>query len=160
MQFSKTLLALAAAVSAVSAASVTFVTLDDETRTVYFTASAGLGYPDIDPITVSSEKNTTVTFPDVYNGKFYAIKESQTTDGQHMLGEVTFGGSESTTFFDVSAIDNPADKDNVKEMYPASALTPVSGCPVFPCNNAYYHPDDVQTKATSEVDLITTLGTA
>jgi hypothetical protein len=34
----------------------------------------------------------------------------------------------------------------------------MSGCEEFPCDNAYYLPDDVQTKTTSEDHLITTLG--
>lgn len=34
-----------------------------------------------------------------------------------------------------------------------------SGCKVFPCNTAYYAPDDIQTASTTEVDLIVTLGT-
>ncbi len=57
--------------------------------------------------------------------------------------------------------------NGVKKLYPAglsaSALTSTlstSGCDIFPCANAYYLPDDVQTKATQETDLVCTLGTA
>jgi hypothetical protein len=43
-------------------------------------------------------------------------------------------------------------------MYPKSNYHPVSGCKLFPCQNAYYLPDDIQTKATLQTDLICTLG--
>lgn len=157
MQFSKTLLALAAAVSSVSAATVTFVTLDSAVRTIVFTPNAGNA--EIASVKVSNKEETTVTFPDVYAGNFYAIKEGESYF-QGMLGEVTFGGANGATYFDVSAIVNATDKDNVKQMWPAESKSPKSGCRVFPCNNAYYLADDVQTKVTDETDLITTLGSA
>lgn len=52
----------------VSANSVTFWTLDNNVRTLYFTPSLG------SPVTVSSDANTTVTFPSEYSGNFYAVK--------------------------------------------------------------------------------------
>lgn len=75
-----------------------------------------------------------------------------------MLGEVCFNSWGGISFFDVSAIVNPNDKNNVKQLWPASAATPVSGCTTFPCNDAYYLPDDIQTKGTNEDDLVCTLG--
>jgi hypothetical protein len=75
-----------------------------------------------------------------------------------MLGEVSLNSWNGLTYFDVSAIVDPSDHDNVKQMWPVKSQTPMSGCEVFPCNNAYWLPDDVQTKATSETDLMTTLG--
>ncbi|KAF7554221.1 hypothetical protein G7Z17_g3085 [Cylindrodendrum hubeiense] len=155
MQFATALLAFAATVSTVAANTVTFWTLDDATRTIIFTPSAG--HAEIESITVNHKKNTTVTFPEGYIGNYYAVQEGATA-APGMLGEVTFNGWNGLTYFDVSAIVNPADHDNVKQMWPASALEPMSGCEVFPCNNAYYLPDDVQTKVTEEVDLISTLG--
>ncbi|KAH6892286.1 hypothetical protein B0T10DRAFT_292315 [Thelonectria olida] len=157
MQFAKTLLALAAAVSSVAAGTVTFKTLDDKVRTVVFTPSEG--HPQIESVTVSSKEDTTVTFPESYIGNFIALQQGESYQNG-MLGEVTFGGWEGKTYFDVSAIVNATDKHNVKQMWPASAKTPISGCEVFPCNNAYYVFNDVQTKVTEEVDLITTLGSA
>jgi hypothetical protein len=155
MQFTTSMMALVGSAALASAASVTFKTLDDLTRTVYFTPSAG--HPAMEPVTVSSAEDTVVTFPDVYVGNYHAVVEGQANvDG--MLGEVNFGGWNGMTYFDVSAIVNPGDKNNVKKMWPKGSQEPVSGCDVFPCNNAYYLPDDVQTKVTHEVDLITTLG--
>jgi len=58
----------------------------------------------------------------------------------------------------VSAIVDANDHGNVKQMWPKSSQSPMSGCVVFPCNNAYYLPDDVQTKVTTERHLISTLG--
>ncbi|KAI5461361.1 hypothetical protein BGZ63DRAFT_424255 [Mariannaea sp. PMI_226] len=154
MQFSTIVMALAAAATSVVANKVTFVTLDSAVRTIYFTSSNGF---NIDPVTVSSSEETTVDFPDTYIGNFYAVKEGG-SNAPGMLGEVTFGGWNGATYFDVSAIVNPDDKDNVKQMWPAESKSPISGCEHFPCNDAYYLPDDVQTKVTNEVHLITTLG--
>jgi len=155
MQFATSVLALVASAAVSSAASVTFWTLDDVERTIYFTHN-----PEstaIDPVVVSSAEKTTVNFPDAWVGNYYAVpKGSENVPG--MLGEVQFGGWNGLTYFDVSAIVTPGDHDNVKQMWPAGSQTPMSGCEVFPCNNAYYLPDDVQTKVTSEVDLIQTLG--
>lgn len=155
MQFSTMISGLVAAATAANAATVTFWTLDDVQRTVYFTPS--VGNAEIAPVNCDNTKNVTVTFPDNYIGNFNAVTQGQPkTDG--MLGEVTFGGYAGKTFFDVSAIVNAADKNNVKQMWPKGALAPMSGCVVFPCPDAYYLPDDVQTKVTDSVDLMTTLG--
>lgn len=67
------------------------------------------------------------------------------------------------TYFDVSAIVNPNDHDGIKEMYPsiekdAKEKSLVSGCALFPCPKAYYHPNDIQTVTTAEEDFICTLG--
>ncbi|KAH7152244.1 hypothetical protein B0J13DRAFT_583061 [Dactylonectria estremocensis] len=156
MQFATALLAFAATFTTVAANTVTFWTLDDITRTIVFTPSSG--HVEIESVTVNSKKNTTVTFPEGYIGNYYAVQKGA-NDVPGMLGEVTFGGWAGKTYFDVSAIVDPSDHDNVKQMWPASGLEPMSGCEVFPCNNAYYLPDDVQTKVTDEVDLISTLGT-
>ncbi|KAF4120460.1 hypothetical protein GMORB2_2898 [Geosmithia morbida] len=156
MFFSKALLALAGSVALASANQVTFWTLDNVTRTVYFTSNEN-SFP-VDSVTVDGSENKTVSLPDNFVGNFYAVQQGkQNVPG--MLGEVRFSGEFGLTYFDVSAIVDPNDKDNVKQMFPASSQSPTSGCEVFPCNNAYYLPDDVQTKSTDENHLITTLGT-
>lgn len=155
MHFSKTLFGLAASAAAVNAASVTFRTLDGVARTVYFTPSPGSD--EIAPVTVDKNGDTNVTLPDSYQGNFYALREDQ----EHkpgMLGEVKFGGWQGITFFDVSAIVDPTDDNNVKQMWPVGATSPMSGCEKFPCANAYVNWDDVQTKATNSKHLMTTLG--
>ncbi|KAL6402818.1 dnase1 protein [Ilyonectria robusta] len=145
------LVVFAPSLTTVGANSVTFWTLDHNVRTLYFT-------PSLDsPVTVSSDANTTITFPSEYSGNFYAVKQGASQE-VGMLGEVMFNGWKGLTYFDVSAIVNPGDRDNVKQMWPAKSRVPVSGCEVFPCDNAYYQPNDVQTKATKEVHLVTTLG--
>ncbi|KAF4452514.1 hypothetical protein F53441_4626 [Fusarium austroafricanum] len=155
MKFSAAFIGLVASATYAAAASVTFVTLDDKERTIIFTPDPGYKGPE--SVTVSKAKDVTVTFPDKYIGNFYAVqKGAENKPG--MLGEVTFGGYGGKTYFDVSAIVQPNDKDNVKQMWPKSAATPMSGCETFPCNNCYWLSDDVQTKVTEEVHLITTLG--
>ncbi|KAK0383604.1 hypothetical protein NLU13_9515 [Sarocladium strictum] len=155
MHFATSFFGLAAAAIAVNAASVTFKTLDDVTRKIVFTPSPGS--PQIEPVTVNNAQDTTVQFPDHYQGNFYAVAEGA-NDQPGMLGELLFGGWMGFTYFDVSAIVDPNDKNGVKLMYPAEAQQPTSGCESFPCNNAYYLPDDVQTKVTPETHIITTLG--
>ncbi|KYK61537.1 SchS21 protein [Drechmeria coniospora] len=154
MHFTNTFLALAASAVVANAASVTFWPLDNSTRTIYFTSNPGSS--SLPPVTVGL-KNVTVQFPDQWVGNFYAVRKGQ-PNVPGMLGEVQFGGWKGLTYFDVSAIVTPGDHLNVKQMWPAQSQSPMSGCEVFPCNNAYYLPDDVQTKTTLEVDLFTTLG--
>lgn len=155
MHFSTSVLAAVASAATVSAASVTFWTLDNVQRTIYFTPSPG--HTQKEPVVVNSNSQTTVDFPANYEGNFYAVPDgSPNVPG--MLGEVLFGGFEGMTFFDVSAIVNPDDHSNVKQMWPASSNSPMSGCEQFPCSNAYYLPNDVQTKVTDDVNLMTSLG--
>lgn len=155
MRFATSVATLIASAALSSAASVSFWTLDNAQRTIYFTSNPGSS--NIDTVTTAPGKNTTVTFPDTWQGNWYAVKEG-TDNTPGMLGEVNFGSWKGLTYFDVSAIVNPNDKDNVKQLFPASSYEPMSGCENFPCNDAYYLPDDIQTKATMESDLICTLG--
>lgn len=67
---------------------------------------------------------------------------------------VRFQGYESLTYFDVNAISNQADNVGVREISPASAMTPVAGC-----NDCDYTDTDPETLATAETDLVCLLGT-
>lgn len=155
MQFS-TLLSLFGSAALVAATNtVTFLSLDDDDRTVYFTPSAG--FEEIESVQVSAGDKVTTEIPTGWIGNWHSIttgKENQ----PGMLGEVAFQGWNGLTYFDVSAIVDPNDHNGVKEMYPANSQAPTSGCEQFPCDNAYYLWDDVQTKVTGETDLICTLG--
>jgi hypothetical protein len=134
---------------------VTFKSLDTTDRTIIFTPNAGL--PAVPSVEVPGGQDTTVEIPHGWIGNWYSVSKGE-PDVPGMLGEVAFNGWNGITFFDVSAIVNPNDHHGVKEMYPAGEAKPTSGCKLFPCNNAYYIWDDVQTKATQETDLICTLG--
>ncbi|KAI2466530.1 hypothetical protein F4781DRAFT_350503 [Annulohypoxylon bovei var. microspora] len=152
----------AAAATLASANSVTFVNQDDTTRQVIFTPSAG--YPTISTLTIEGNKQTKVNIPTSWVGNAYSVSEGN-PDVPGMLAEFTFQGWNDFTYFDVSAIVNPADTVGVKQIFPASQLestikTLVSGCRLFPCATAYYAPQDVQTVTTTETDLIVTLGSA
>jgi hypothetical protein len=148
--------ALALAASAQAQNTITFVSTDNIDRTVYITASAGI--QGMDPVTVAAGATVPVNFDTGFIGNAYAVQAGK-ENVPGMLAEVNFQGWGGSTYFDVSAIVNSADTDNVMLMYPAEAPgTPVSGCNPFPCNNAYYLPDDVQTKVTEQTNLIVTLG--
>ncbi|KAI6081877.1 DNase1 protein [Hypoxylon rubiginosum] len=161
MRFFAQIAAFAAvAASLASANSLTFINQDDTTRKIVFTPNAGL--PTIDSVTVQGNDQVKVEVPNGWIGNAYSVSEGA-TDSPGMLAEVTFQGWNDLTYFDVSAIVNGNDKDGVKQMYPATQLsaltkTLVSGCRNFPCNSAYYQPDDIQTVSTEETDLIVTLG--
>ncbi|KAH7033408.1 uncharacterized protein B0I36DRAFT_348470 [Microdochium trichocladiopsis] len=156
MQFSQLAAFVAAAATMVSANSIKFLNQDGTQRTVYFTPSAGQA--SIDSVTISGNSEATVNFPTGWIGNAHAVEEGRQNPGFGMLAEVAFDGWMGKTYFDVSAIVDANDHSNVKMMYPAGDSSLTSGCESFPCNNAYYLPDDVQTKVTDEKDLITTLG--
>lgn len=155
MQFSNTLVALLASAGTVAANTVTFLSQDSVGRTIVFTPNAG--YPSLDKIYVDGHGSAVAEFPSGWIGNWYAVSDGA-QDSPGMLGEVAFQGWNGLTYFDVSAIINANDHVGVKEMWPKSSASPTSGCKTFPCNNAYYLPDDVQTKTTSETDLVCTLG--
>ena len=156
MQFlSKTISALVALAALAAANSVTFQSQDDTNRRIIFTPSAGL--PGIPSAWVGPYQTVRVEFPHGWIGNWYAVSQGR-PDIPGMLGEVTFQGWNDITYFDVSAIVNPGDHEGVQELYPAGRNEPVSGCKNWPCNNAYYMPDDIQTKTTYETDLVCTLG--
>ncbi|KAK3378520.1 DNase1 protein [Podospora didyma] len=155
MHFSKIASVLAAAVLASAENTITFLNQDPKTRTLHFTGNPYM--EAIKPVTVQGFENVTVGIPYGWVGNFFSVTEDKPVV-PGMLGEVAFNAWAGITFFDVSAIVNPHDHDGVKRMYPASAEEPFSGCDLFPCNFAYYLPDDVQTRATHETDLICTLG--
>lgn len=138
-----------------AANSITFWALDNLDRTVYFTANEN--QYAIEPVKVKGSSKKHVHLPHDFTGNFYAVIEGQ-EDKPGMLGEVKFSGGFGLTYFDVSAIVDPNDHDNIKQMWPALSREPISGCETFPCANAYYLPDDIQTKSTAETDLVTTLG--
>lgn len=157
MQFSKLISFLAAAVAAHATNTVTFVSQDASDRTVYFTSNPNMAkVPDTK---VPGGQNVTVEIPHAWQGNWFAVRDGEPVV-PGMLGEVAFNGWNGITYFDVSAIVNPNDKNNVKQMWPAGEEEPVSGCVLFPCNFAYYLPDDVQTKATLETDLFCSLGSS
>jgi hypothetical protein len=147
---------MALASLAAAANTVTFVNQDSTTRTIKFTAQSGLAA--IDDLTVKGNENGTATIPDSWIGNWYSVSEGA-DDTPGMLGEVRYNGFSGATYFDVSAIVNPDDTNGVKEIFPKSSETPVSGCQSFPCSNAYNKWDDIATLSTTETDLICLLGT-
>ncbi|ERT01757.1 DNAse1 protein [Sporothrix schenckii 1099-18] len=148
--------AMALAATAQATNTLTFVSTDNIARTIYITPSVGV--EGMDPVTVAPGATVPVNFAEGFIGNAYAVQEGK-ENVPGMLAEVNFQGWGGSTYFDVSAIVNSADTDNIMMMYPADAPnTPTSGCNPFPCNNAYYLPDDVQTKVTDQTNLIVTLG--
>ncbi|KAK4227104.1 hypothetical protein QBC38DRAFT_206504 [Podospora fimiseda] len=157
MRVTSLLLFAAAALADIYANRVTFINQDDIPRTVYFTPSVDLGCIQVPPLHIGPYKAVTQGFPEEWQGMWFAQKQGE-PQRVGMLGEVRFDGYEGKTFFDVSGIDSPGDWHNVKKLYPAQSKEPSSGCDVFWCDNAYWAPNDVQTKVTDEKHLVQTLG--
>jgi len=141
-----------------SANTVEFVNQDPITRTIYFTQQEGLA--SIDPAVIAGLTNCTVEFPVSWIGNFFSVSEdADIVPG--MLGELRWDGWGGINWFDVSAIVNPNDMNGVKTISPKYAGSPYSGCENYEggCDNAYYAPNDIQTKSTTDKDLVCTLGT-
>lgn len=151
MQFMN--LAILASASMASASNVvTFLSMDGVDRTVYWTGTSSIA-----DTTVPAGQNVTVSVPTGYIGNAYSVSAGATnTPG--MLAEFAFDSFAGSSYFDVSAIVNPNDTEGVYQMYPADSESPVSGCSSFACSNAYYLPDDIQTKSTTSKHIIVTLG--
>ncbi|KAF6787096.1 DNase1 protein [Colletotrichum musicola] len=156
MQFSTFLALFGSAALAAATNSITFKSLDDDSRTVYFVPS--IGHEEIEKLKLDGHAATKVEFPQGWIGNWFSVTEgAEVKPG--MLGEVTFNGWNGMTYFDVSAIVNPGDHAGVKMMYPLESKTPTSGCDNYPCpDKAYYQWDDVQTRVTDETELVCTFG--
>lgn len=151
MQFKN--LAVAALASVVSATNtVTLKAMDSTDRTVVWT-----GTSQIEDTTVPGGQSVNVSLPDGWTGNAYSYN-SGATNTPGMLAEFAFNSYAGATYFDVSAIVNPDDTTGVYQMYPADTESPMSGCMTFACANAYYLPDDVQTKSTTSSTIVVTLG--
>lgn len=149
-----TILALLAGISSVMAANtIKFVSKDNLSRTLYWTSNPG--FPQIPPIRVPGGAHVVAPIPWGWEGNAYSVIDGR-PNKFGMLIEVAFNKERGTTYFDVSAIVDPRDFDNIHMMYPVSGR-PTGGCEVFPCPNVYWHNGDPQTKSSQETDFIVTL---
>jgi len=157
MQFFSTVLLAASALATLAAADnvLHFVNQDSTTRTVVFTAQAGL--EEIPDLVIEGLGTANQTMPDSWIGNLFSVNEGAATV-PGMLAEFRFNGFAGATYFDVSAIVNPGDTEGVKMVFPKNSNTPVSGCQTFPCSNAYNKWDDVATLSTDDSELIILLG--
>jgi hypothetical protein len=155
MYFAKLGSFLALAATAL-AGSITWVSQDNSDRTIHCTPNAGLAQlPDVQ---VLAGDSVMVSFPQGWIGNCYAVVAGQ-PNVPGMLAEVAFDSWNGLNFYDVSAIVNPADHNGVHELFPTEDPNePLSGCAVFPCDHAYYLPDDVQTQSSQSGALTCTLG--
>jgi hypothetical protein len=141
--------------SLAAANTVDMVSQDSVDRTIIFTPQ--IGSSEIPSVELKGGETKTVSFPQGWIGNWYTVAAGE-ANVPGMLGEVRWDGFGGNHFFDVSAIVQPDDHHNVKIMYPKNAKTPTSGCQTFPCANAYNLPDDIQTKSTTESELVCLIG--
>jgi len=158
MQFLSTVFLAASALASLAAAQNTlyFTNQDSTTRTIYFTAQAGL--EEIAPLVVEGLATQVQSIPENWIGNCYSVSEGA-PNVPGMLAEFSFNGYGGATYFDVSAIVNPNDANGIKEVFPKDSNTPLSGCQTFPCSNAYNQWDDVATLSSTDTNFVVLLGT-
>jgi len=157
MQFFSTVLFAASALASLAAAQnvLHFVNQDSTTRTIIFTAQAGL--EEIPNLVIDGLGTANQTMPNSWIGNLFSVCEgAPIVPG--ILAEFRFNGYAGSTYFDVSAIVNPNDTEGVKMIFPKNSDTPVSGCQTFPCSNAYNKWDDVATLSTPDSELVVLIG--
>lgn len=155
MHSTSLLSALLATATLSLANTVTFRSQDSTPRTIVFTPSEGNEQKD--DLKVAGNAEEQVDFPHGWVGNWHSVSEGEEKDSG-MLGEVTFDGADGSTWYDVSAIDDPDDHVGVKQLWPDGSEDQASGCKTFPCDTVYVNPDDVQTMSTDVSDLVCTLG--
>jgi len=113
----------------------------------------------MDTIDLGANEVLNVPMMDNWSGNFITVVKGVDVY-QGMLGEMTFNSWGEMVYFDVSAIVNPDDHDNVKELFPKNTNLPMAGCQDFPCNNVYnVWNEDYNTKTTLENQFICLVGT-
>ncbi|KAE9364379.1 hypothetical protein N431DRAFT_431253 [Stipitochalara longipes BDJ] len=157
MQFLSTVFLAASALASLAAAQnvLHFVNQDSTTRTIYFTAQAGL--EEIPALTIQGLGTADQSIPQNWIGNAYSVSEGA-PNVPGMLAEFSFNGYAGATYFDVSAIVNPNDVNGIKEIFPLNSNTPVSGCQTFPCSNAYNQWDDIATLSSTDTEFVVLLG--
>jgi len=157
MQFLSTVFLAASALATLATAENTlhFVNQDSTTRTIYFTAQAGLA--EIPELVIEGLGTANQSIPENWIGNAYSVSEGA-ANVPGMLAEFSFNGYAGATYFDVSAIVNPNDADGIKMIFPLNSNTPVSGCQKFPCSNAYNKWDDIATLSSTDTDFVVLLG--
>lgn len=153
MQNCMKLALLASATLASATNHVTYVSMDNITRTIVWT-----GDSHIENTEVPAGQNVTVELPYGWTGNSYSVSSGNDLGVPGMLAEFAWNSYADATYFDVSAIVEPNDQEGVYQMYPVDTQEPVSGCWSFACSNAYYLPDDIQTKSTTSNHIVVTLG--
>ncbi|KAI1812315.1 hypothetical protein GGS20DRAFT_587607 [Poronia punctata] len=136
---------------------ITFISQDHLGR--YMIATPNRHDPEWPDISVPGFATVDVDFPEAWSGNIRVLFDGAPRTQDSMLAEFTFQGGYGHTYFDVSAIANNSDTNTIKEFFPAESKSPVSGCKVYPCDRAYYGPDDKQTLSTPETHMICHLGT-
>ncbi|KXX78751.1 hypothetical protein MMYC01_203637 [Madurella mycetomatis] len=119
---------LTTAATVLAGNTITFVSQNRSPRTVYFTSNPG--FANIDDVHVPGGASVAAPIPWGWEGNAYTAIGSRPVVPS-MLMEVAYNK--------------------------AHGNGPTSSCGIFPCGNAYYHPDDIQTKSTQQTDLIVIL---
>lgn len=137
---------------------VTFVSQDGLNRTIYTTP--GTAQKGIPPRILAGYSSEVLQIYPGWHGNMYTVIDGEkNTPG--MLAEFTMNSDWfGQNFFDLSAIVNPLDVNNVKMIMPKASHFPFSGCQNYPaCDNSYnWAYDDLHTCGSFEKDYIVLVG--
>ncbi|APA12001.1 hypothetical protein SS1G_05569 [Sclerotinia sclerotiorum 1980 UF-70] len=156
----KSVLAVLGASAVLAHNSITFVSYDNEARTLSFTNNPGSSY--LSDIDFPGGTTIRVDFPAVWVGTVIAKKTDSVAPVHRVLAEMNFNAGYET-FYDISAIDNHTDNSGIHFISPYGVI-PLTryhrpGCDVFPCDNAYLNPHDHHTRFTKATDFLCEVGT-
>ncbi|TGO51512.1 hypothetical protein BOTNAR_0353g00040 [Botryotinia narcissicola] len=138
---------------------IEFVACDNEDRIISFTSHVQC--EDIEDIHHKGGENFTIEIPLNWGGTVMAKKHGAVHPIHRIQAEFQWQGFEGKTHYDASAITNQTDNSGIRFVYPAGqgdVYEARSGCTVYPCDNAYLQPDDVQTKVTRQTDMLIEIG--
>ncbi|TGO38389.1 hypothetical protein BHYA_0076g00400 [Botrytis hyacinthi] len=139
---------------------IEFIAYDNEDRIISFTSHVQC--EDIEDIHHKGGENFTIEIPLNWGGTVMAKKYGAVHPIHRIQAEFQWQGFEGKTHYDASAITNHTDNSGIRFIYPAgqgNVYEARSGCTVYPCDNAYLQPDDVQTKVTRQTDMVIEIGT-
>ncbi|KAF7889481.1 uncharacterized protein EAF02_001896 [Botrytis sinoallii] len=139
---------------------IEFLSFDKEDRVITFTSHPQC--EDLADIHHKGGENFTIEIPLNWGGTVIARKYDAVHPIHRVQAEFQWQGFEGKTHYDASAIDNRTDNSGIRFVYPAGQADVYelrSGCTVYPCDNAYLLPDDVQTKVTRQTDMVIEIGT-
>jgi hypothetical protein len=140
------LAAAAACLRAVAAIEIDFVNQNDYDRVITFVPSPN--NHNVPQLTVKKGQTATANIASPWHGNFYG--QRQNADGSvlpadlyshsnaipnhamnaGMLGEISMTGTDGQCWYDVSAIINPLDVDNIQRLYPKAGNGPIAGCSI------------------------------
>lgn len=114
----------------------------------------------VDPVLVPAYAVIRAQIPDTWQGNFHTVADWDNCGNPraNVIGEITFGGMDGKTWFDVSAVNSHDDNSGVHFMS-SRDWSAYSGCWHFPCPDVFnvWNSKD-QVKNTFDRELVVQIG--